>query len=30
MRELGLTAALLGIIIAIGGTSGLFGAFLAE
>jgi len=29
MRELGLTAALLGII-AIGGTSGLFGAFLAE
>jgi predicted MFS family arabinose efflux permease len=30
MRELGLTAALLGIIIAIGGTSSLFGAFLAE
>jgi predicted MFS family arabinose efflux permease len=30
MRELGLTAALLGIIIAIGGTAGLFGAFLAE
>ena len=30
MHELGLTAALLGIIIAIGGTSGLFGAFLAE
>jgi len=30
MQELGLTAALLGIIIAIGGTSGLFGAFLAE
>ena len=30
MRELRLTAALLGIIIAIGGTSGLFGAFLAE
>lgn len=29
-RELGLTAALLGIIIAIGGTSGLFGAFLTE
>jgi len=29
-RELGLTAALLGIIIAIGGTSGLFGAVLAE
>ena len=28
--ELGLTAALLGIIISIGGTSGLFGAFLAE
>ena len=30
MRELGLPAALLGIIIAIGGTSGSFGAFLAE
>jgi predicted MFS family arabinose efflux permease len=30
MRVLGLTAALLGIVIAIGGTSGLFGAFLAE
>ena len=30
MQELGLTAALLGIIIAIGGSSGLFGAFLAE
>jgi predicted MFS family arabinose efflux permease len=30
MRELGLNAGLLGIIIAIGGTSGLFGAFLAE
>ena len=29
MRELGLTAAVLGIIISIGGTSGLFGAFLA-
>jgi len=29
-RELGLTAALLGIIIAIGGTSGLFGAVLAK
>jgi MFS family permease len=29
-RELGLTAGLLGIIIAIGGTSGLFGAVLAE
>jgi MFS family permease len=29
IRDLGLTAALLGIIIAIGGTSGLFGAFLA-
>jgi MFS family permease len=29
-RELGLTAALLGPIIAIGGTSGLFGAFMTE
>ena len=30
VHELGVTAALLGIIIAIGGTSGLFGAFLTE
>lgn len=30
MRDLGLNAAILGLIIAIGGTSGLFGAFLAE
>lgn len=30
VNELGLTAGLLGVIIAIGGASGLFGAFLAE
>ncbi|WP_321473956.1 MFS transporter [uncultured Paludibaculum sp.] len=30
MRELGLTAALLGIIVSVGGTCGLFGTFMAE